>query len=594
MAIDIKHNVVTGRTITKADYDQEHNLTGTPGMTIVFDGAGDPIEMPYVEAPASEADISALTAEVDSLQVTVTNLDTEVDATTVTANAAQIDADAALVTATAAQTDADTALTAATTAQTNANAALALLDPTDTDDIVPPNGFFPPMPLGFRSYGDSNTYATTTGWTGWRTLVGDRLDVSHVNVAANGMSAMDWAKVAVTDTVTAGDVTMILPGYNDLRANGADLTKLESYRLCIAAAAAWRAIPDNRRILGSALSPVGTWEAIPAPTGYGFGIRSMTPGDTVTFEVEGTAVYLFGLSITAAGGPFTLTIDGVVHSFTSDRTVGNGGGYSTDTYAPALYRVGNLGDGKHTCVVTVGATGYTWVLGVAGSNMRAGVRCQVALGNTLRMNAVGAALGAPYNNYTDAGQLLYSKAAEQVACELAGDGLNIVYVDAAGSYDLATGTDADNIHLNQTGQNGVAAAFIAALDQRQSFATASASVLGRRQLDDLLLGYAPNVLTIETVAGTTYILDADDVWRHLRFTNAGAVTLTVPTNASIALPIGSRIRCTQAGAGVVTLAPAVGVTLNSRDAALASAGQFAVFEIEKVATDEWDCLGDLT
>jgi hypothetical protein len=35
------------------------------------------------------------------------------------------------------------------------------------------------------------------------------------------------------------------------------------------------------------------------------------------------------------------------------------------------------------------------------------------------------------------------------------------------------------------------------------------------------------------------------------------------------------------------------VTLNSRAAALAGAGQMAVFEIEKVASDEWDVLGDV-
>lgn len=105
--------------------------------------------------------------------------------------------------------------------------------------------------------------------------------------------------------------------------------------------------------------------------------------------------------------------------------------------------------------------------------------------------------------------------------------------------------------------------------------------------------YAPYLLTIEAVTGTAYTLDASDVWRHLRFTNAAAVALTVPANATVSIPIGARIRCTQAGAGVVTLTPAAGVTLRSRGAALASAGQFAVFEIEKVATDEWDCLGDL-
>lgn len=104
---------------------------------------------------------------------------------------------------------------------------------------------------------------------------------------------------------------------------------------------------------------------------------------------------------------------------------------------------------------------------------------------------------------------------------------------------------------------------------------------------------APILLTIETVAAAAYTFAAADNHKHKRFTNAGATAATVPLNATVAIPVGSRIRCTAAGAGTVTLTPEAGVTLNSRDGALASAGQFAVFEIEKVATDEWDCLGDL-
>lgn len=100
-------------------------------------------------------------------------------------------------------------------------------------------------------------------------------------------------------------------------------------------------------------------------------------------------------------------------------------------------------------------------------------------------------------------------------------------------------------------------------------------------------------LTIETVAGATYTFAADDNYKQMRFTNAGAVTATVPLNASDPIPIGTRIRCVAVGVGGVTLDGEGAVVLNSRDNALSSAGQFAVFEIVKVATNEWDCLGDL-
>lgn len=104
---------------------------------------------------------------------------------------------------------------------------------------------------------------------------------------------------------------------------------------------------------------------------------------------------------------------------------------------------------------------------------------------------------------------------------------------------------------------------------------------------------APIVLTIEPVAGAAYTFATADNYKHKRFTSAAAVVATVPTNATDPIPIGTRIRGTQAAAGVVTLTPAGGVTLNSRGGLLASAGLNAIFEIEKVAVNEWDCLGDL-
>jgi hypothetical protein len=102
------------------------------------------------------------------------------------------------------------------------------------------------------------------------------------------------------------------------------------------------------------------------------------------------------------------------------------------------------------------------------------------------------------------------------------------------------------------------------------------------------------LLTIDPITTTTYTIAATDDWHHKRFTNSSAITVTVPTNATAAYPVGARTRLTAAGTGQITLSPAVGVTLNSRDAALKSTAQFAVFEIEKVATDEWDVLGDVT
>lgn len=106
------------------------------------------------------------------------------------------------------------------------------------------------------------------------------------------------------------------------------------------------------------------------------------------------------------------------------------------------------------------------------------------------------------------------------------------------------------------------------------------------------------LLIIDAVAGAAYTFATGDHMHHKRFGNAGATTATVPKNATDPIPIGTRIRGTAIAAhpaGQVTIAPEDGtVTLNSRGGALKSMGQFSVFEIEKVALNEWDVLGDLT
>lgn len=103
---------------------------------------------------------------------------------------------------------------------------------------------------------------------------------------------------------------------------------------------------------------------------------------------------------------------------------------------------------------------------------------------------------------------------------------------------------------------------------------------------------SPNfALTVSNEYADSYTLSAIDVWAHRRiYSEAGATLLVTPGHG---FAQGDRCRFTQLGAGAVT-AVAGGVTINSRDDALVSAGQFAVFELECVGDDEFDLLGDVT
>ena len=68
-----------------------------------------------------------------------------------------------------------------------------------------------------------------------------------------------------------------------------------------------------------------------------------------------------------------------------------------------------------------------------------------------------------------------------------------------------------------------------------------------------------------------------------------AITITVDDE----LAIGETINFVQNAAGVITFAAGAGVTLNSKDAALLTGGQFAGASITKKATNSYYLVGDL-
>ncbi len=98
---------------------------------------------------------------------------------------------------------------------------------------------------------------------------------------------------------------------------------------------------------------------------------------------------------------------------------------------------------------------------------------------------------------------------------------------------------------------------------------------------------------ITTQTGTTYTLVLTDANKVIQFTNAGSITLTIPTNATVQFPIGTLIELHQTGTGTVVVTAAGGVTLLSRASLVSLAGQEAVAAIRKVATNTWRLTGDI-
>ena len=90
-----------------------------------------------------------------------------------------------------------------------------------------------------------------------------------------------------------------------------------------------------------------------------------------------------------------------------------------------------------------------------------------------------------------------------------------------------------------------------------------------------------------------YTLVLTDSAMVIEMNLAGANTLTVPPNSSVAFPIGTTIEVGQYGAGQTQVVAGAGVALRAYNNNLRLAGQFAMCSIIKRNTDEWWVAGNL-
>lgn len=104
-------------------------------------------------------------------------------------------------------------------------------------------------------------------------------------------------------------------------------------------------------------------------------------------------------------------------------------------------------------------------------------------------------------------------------------------------------------------------------------------------------------LTLNAQTGTTYTLVITDNGRLVTLSNAAAITVTVPLNATVAYATGAIINVQQIGAGQVTIQGASGVTITSTGATATTPktrAQYSAASIIKTGTDSWTVIGDIS
>lgn len=100
-------------------------------------------------------------------------------------------------------------------------------------------------------------------------------------------------------------------------------------------------------------------------------------------------------------------------------------------------------------------------------------------------------------------------------------------------------------------------------------------------------------LTINQQTGTSYtFLSADQNNVLVEASNAAAITITIPPDSTTNFPIGTQINVVQTGAGQVTIAAGLGVTLNGTPG-LKTRAQWSVCSAVKRASNLWLLTGDI-
>lgn len=155
--------------------------------------------------------------------------------------------------------------------------------------------------------------------------------------------------------------------------------------------------------------------------------------------------------------------------------------------------------------------------------------------------------------------------------------------------DTALGT----IQVTAGSAEDAATSASAALNAAQAAQQSAALSAAAAEAAAAAAGSALPPLAVRTSAGSTS-LTLTDVGKIVELTASSATTVTVPTQAAVAFPVGVTIGVRQYGSGQVTVAGSSGVTIRSRGGALKLAGQYAEAMLTKRATNEWVLTGDVT
>lgn len=130
-----------------------------------------------------------------------------------------------------------------------------------------------------------------------------------------------------------------------------------------------------------------------------------------------------------------------------------------------------------------------------------------------------------------------------------------------------------------------------------TFPSSLVTLTGSQTLTNKILTSPQVNLGINAQTGTSYTTVLADNGKLVTLSNAAAIAVTIPLNASVAYPVGAQINMVQLGAGQVTVSGAGGVTVVSTGATAATPktrAQYSTLTAVQTSTDNWLVMGDIS
>jgi hypothetical protein len=118
-------------------------------------------------------------------------------------------------------------------------------------------------------------------------------------------------------------------------------------------------------------------------------------------------------------------------------------------------------------------------------------------------------------------------------------------------------------------------------------------VLAKSSPSDYVTAWTPVRRALNPQTGTTYGPTSADENKMVTLSNAAAITVTLPSEATTPVPIGAEIDFAQIGAGQVTFVAGSGATGNGTPG-LKLRAQWSAATAKKISTNGWLVMGDLS